>query len=441
MNILLTEILHAREARALRQQSLLQEFRCPVVCFTMNIAGPVKTSPLIRRAFDAGLAKLEDALSPYTVNSREILHEITGDEAIFSVDAKASVLKEICTAIEEAFPMGRLFDMDVLDPGGRKLERSQERCCLVCGKPGRGCAARRLHSVEQLQETTRALISAHFADMDATRISDAAVDALLEEVHTTPKPGLVDQRNNGSHADMDLPLFVISANALRPYFTRCAVIGQTTADLDATAVFPFLREAGLGAETAMLTATGGVNTHKGAIYTLGILCAAVSRLWYTGEFHPAEDRILSLCAEIAGAAAEADLRQSREDTAGLRLYRELGIRGIRGEMADGLPSISVISLPSFRDALACGYKRNHAGSIALLHLIARVQDTTLYHRGGVSGAAFAAGAAQQLLEQQPHPSVEQIEALDDAFIARRLSPGGCADLLAATYFLDALSSR
>ena len=119
-NMLLLELLNAREARAAQQQSLLEKYHCPVVCFTMNIAGPVKTSGLIRRAFDAGLAALEDALKAYPIHSREILHEITGDEAIFSVEAEASALKAACTAIEEASPMGRLFDMDVLDAAGRK---------------------------------------------------------------------------------------------------------------------------------------------------------------------------------------------------------------------------------------------------------------------------------------------------------------------------------
>ena len=436
-NTLLLEILNAREARAARQQSLLREFHCPIICFTMNIAGPVKTSPLIRRAFDAGLSALEDALHPYTIHRREILHEITGDEAIFSVNAEASALKALCTFIEEASPMGRLFDMDVLDTDGRKLERSRERACLICGKPGRSCAARRLHSVAQLQEATQQLITAHFAEGDARRISETAVNALLEEVHTTPKPGLVDQRNNGSHLDMDLPLFVASANALRPYFMRCATIGQSTAALEPEDVFPFLRDAGLAAEAAMFTATGGVNTHKGAIYTLGILCAAVARLWRTGIIHPAANTVLSLCAEIAGASAEADLACAPADTAGLRLYRQLGIRGIRGEMADGLPSLSQIAFPAFREALARGYSRNYAGAITLLHLIARVQDTTLYHRGGTAGAAFAANTARTLLEQTPYPSIREIETLDDAFISRHLSPGGCADLLSATYFLDA----
>lgn len=440
MNVLLAEILNAREARVARQQALLREFCCPVVCFTMNIAGPVKTSPLIRRAFDAGLSALAAALAEYAIHSRETIHEVTGDEAIFCVDAEASQLKSICTAIEEGSPMGRLFDMDVIDTDGKKLERSGERGCLVCGKPGRSCAAGRLHSVAQLQEATQKLIAAHFDDADARWISEKAVAALLEEVYTTPKPGLVDRRNNGSHEDMNLSLFVASAHALRPYFTRCAAIGQATADLPAASAFAQLREAGLAAEETMFTATDGVNTHKGAIYTMGILCAAAARLWHKGEIRPTADAVLSLCAEIAGAAAEEDLANAAAETAGLRLYRELGIRGIRGEMADGLPSVSQIALPAFREALDCGYSRNDAGAITLLHLIAKVDDTNIYHRSGRAGAAFAADAAQNLLKQKRFPSTEEIEAMDDAFISRRLSPGGCADLLAATYFLDMLLS-
>lgn len=438
MNVLLTEILDAREARAARQQALLQKFRCPVISFTMNIAGPVKTSPLIRRAFDAGLSSLDAILSSYTVHSREVVHPVTGDEAILSVDLDASALKEICTAIEEASPMGRLFDMDVLDVNGQKLERPRQRCCLICGAPGRVCAAGRAHSVAQLQEATRNLITAHFDAEDAARIADAAVNALLDEVHTTPKPGLVDLRNNGSHRDMDVPLFTASANALRPYFIRCTEIGQSTAGLAPDGCFPLLREAGLAAEESMFAATGGVNTHKGAIYTLGILCAAFGRLWHQGEVHPDATQVLSLCAEIARSAAEADLAAAAADTAGLRLYRKLGIKGIRGEMAEGLPSLSRIALPAFRSARDAGLDRNHAGAVTLLHLIAHVQDTTLYHRGGCDGASFSASAVRALLEQTAFPAPAQIEALDDAFIARNLSPGGCADLLAATYFLDSL---
>jgi len=441
MNVLLTEILNAREARVNRQQALLRKYRCPVICFTMNIAGPVKTSPLIRRAFDAGLAALEDALGAYPIRSREVIHEITGDEAIFSVDMDAAALKTICTTIEEATPMGRLFDMDVLDLMGQKLERGQERCCLVCGAPGRGCAAGRLHSVRQLQEVTQTLITTHFASEDATCIAATAVDALLAEVRTTPKPGLVDLRNNGSHSDMNISLFTASANALIPYFTRCATIGQETAALSPEESFPSLRKAGIEAEAVMYAATGGVNTHKGAIYTLGILCAAFGRLWHTGVVSPDPEQVLSLCAAIAGDAARKDLENAPDDSAGLRLYREFGISGIRGEMALGLPSVANIALPVFRAAQAGGLTHNDAGVLALLHLIAHVQDTNLYHRGGLHGAEFAACAVRELLERSQNPSIAQIEALDDAFIARNLSPGGCADLLAATYFLETLLTK
>lgn len=436
MNVLLNEILAAREARADRQQALLKQYSCPVVSFTMNIAGPVKTASIITRAFDYGLSELEKALQGHAIRSREILRGITGDEAMLSVDLDASQLKRICTAIEESTPMGRLFDMDVIDLNGTKLERGTERGCIVCGKPGRACASRRLHSVPELQEATRKLICDHFDPIDADRIADAAVDSLFKEVRTTPKPGLVDLRNNGSHTDMDVPLFLASAEALHPYFRRCARIGQETAGMAPPEAFPLLKEAGLEAEQTMYRTTNSVNTHKGAIYTLGILCAAFGSLMHSGDERPMPEKILNLCMWIAGDAAREDLENAEEDTFGLRLYRERGIGGIRGEMAKGLPSVSR-ALGIYRRALSNGRSANDAGVLTLLQLIAHVDDTNLWHRGGQEGAEYAARATQELLHGDP--TLQQIEALDDAFIARNLSPGGCADLLAAVYLLHSLT--
>lgn len=436
MNILLNEILAAREARVQKQQSLLQAHGCPVISFTMNIAGPVKTAPIICRAFDYGLSLLEEALSGYPVRSREVKHAVTGDEAMLCVELDAGSLKTICTDIEEGCPMGRLFDMDVLDTNGAKLERGTQRRCLVCGAPGRVCASRRFHNVTELQEATRKLICDHFDPIDADRIAGAAVRALIDEVRTTPKPGLVDLRNNGAHTDMDVPLFTASAEALRSYFTQCAQIGQQTAGQAPPEAFPLLREAGIRAEKTMYAVTGGVNTHKGAIYTLGILCAAFGWLLHTGDVSPSSMDVLNLCRWIAGDAARYDLDHAPADTAGIRLYREMGIPGIRGEMAMGLPSVSDLALPQYRAALARGLNRNDAGVTALLHLISKVKDTNLHHRGGTEGAEFASRSACGLLERGF--SLREVEALDDAFIARNLSPGGCADLLAATYLLDSL---
>lgn len=397
------------------QKTLLEQFNCPLICFTMNIAGPVKTSPLIKWGFQAGLNALLRAVP--NIKNQQVRYLPTGCEAYLSVEMPAARLKDICVQIEEATPLGRLFDMDVLDLSGQKLQRKTERGCLVCGRPGRACAAGRLHSVEVLQNTTQQILAA-----------ELAVQSLLDEANTTPKPGLVDRRNNGSHKDMCLETFVNSANALRPYFSECVAIGQQTAGQSAQDTFLLLRQAGIRAEKTMLEATGGVNTHKGAIFTLGILCGCVGR-------H--SDPILSDAA-LMGKEAEKDFLLTNTNTAGERLFLQKKLRGIRGEVADGLPSVTNIGLPMLHQALQQGLTEEQAAACTLLYLIAHVEDTNLYHRGGEEGAQFAKQAVQALLMHDSFPSEEMIQKLDDAFVERNLSPGGCADLLAATLFLHGL---
>lgn len=433
--VTLLQMLDARERRAERQTQLLHQFGRPLVCFTMNIAGPVKYTPLISRSFREGCAALETRLPP--ILHRESEETVTGCQAMYVVDGGALAIKAVCTAIEEETPLGRLFDMDVLDTEGHKLERQpsnrSSRGCIVCGAPGRGCASRRLHSVEDLQKATRTIMADHFARLDAARTAGLAVQCLLDEVNTTPKPGLVDRRNTGSHRDMDLSAFTASALALEPYFRCCVQTGMDTASLPPEETFSRLRQAGLEAEQTMYRATGGVNTHKGAIFTLGLLCGAVGRLWMPEKPFRDTDALLRETAKLAENAL-SDFR-GVPTTAGERLYRERGLTGIRGETAAGLPGAARWGLPAFRENLAKGLSPNDAGAIALLHLIAQVEDTNLYRRGGPEGAAWARAAARSLL---PSPTPARLEALDDAFIARNLSPGGCADLLAVTYFLHSL---
>jgi holo-ACP synthase/triphosphoribosyl-dephospho-CoA synthase len=200
-----------------------------------------------------------------------------------------------------------------------------------------------------------------------------------------------------------------------------------------------LREAGLAAEENMFMATDGVNTHKGAIYILGLLCGSIGRLWLPEAPIAEIKAITAECASIVSASAVSDFATADNSTAGLRLYRKYGIKGVRGEAAAGFPSALHIGLPAYKEALSKGLSQNHTGVIALLHLIAQVPDTNLYHRGGCAGARWAAESAQTLLRATPYPSIQQVEALDDAFIRRNLSPGGCADLLAVTFFLHRLN--
>ena len=440
--VTLSEVLAAREARATRQRELLKLHGQPVISFCMNIAGPVKNGPAIRRGFQEGMLRLTEALrgARLEIVCSERIDAITGCEALLAVRGDAWAIKRLCVDLEDEDDLGRLFDLDVLAPGGAKLDREQldmpPRPCLICGQAGKGCASRRVHSVAELQARTGRILRDYFARADGDRAAGQAMRALLYEVCATPKPGLVDRANSGSHRDMDIFTFVDSASALLPYLREAFAIGCQTAECPPEETFRRLRRAGLRAERAMFRATGGVNTHKGAIFSLGTACAASGRLWTPEVPCASIDDILGECARMASDAVAGDLaaiRAGEAETSGQKLYITRGLRGIRGELADGLPSVARIALPALREALARGDTLERAGVCALLSLIAGVEDTNLYARGGEEGQHWASEQAAQLAERDFDCAAAA--DLDAAFIQRNLSPGGCADLLAITYFL------
>lgn len=439
--VTLQEILDARDRRAEAQRRLLKQLARPLISFTMNIPGPVKDSPMIRRAFDEGLRMLDDALGEAGIAcaSRQITHADTGNEFLCAVKASAAAVKEICTRIEDGSPMGRLFDMDVIGLDGQKLARKEERRCLVCGAVGRGCASRRLHSLEELNAAVTRLLREGLLAMDADSVDAMVTHALLEEVATTPKPGLVDRNNNGAHRDMTLFSFQTSASALRGYWKDCFLTGAETAELPAREAFARMRPLGMDAERKMLDATRGVNTHKGAIFTLGTICGALGRLWQPEAPCGDPERIAETCAALCSEAVEADFalleKGGTARTAGERLFLHSGLRGIRGEVAAGLPAVLETGLPILEACLDDGMSRNDAGVITLLYLIARGEDTNMITRGGHALAEEMSAHLRCELRKNVLPTTERVRQLDEIFIRRNLSPGGCADLLAASYFL------
>lgn len=443
--VTLAEILAAREARVERQDYLRKRYGSTVISFTLNIAGPVKDSPLIRRAFRAGQEQLEAGLTAARLPVLECLEqtEAAGCEAQYAVEGMPREVKTLCASIEDGSPLGRLFDMDVLDCGGRKLDREEvgggPRNCIVCGAPGNGCASRRTHSAGEVQAAARHIMETHFAAADRERISVLVTRALLDEVCVTPKPGLVDRANNGSHRDMDIFTFTASAAALHPYWGNCFEIGRETAGQDPRDTFRALKPAGQAAERTMYAATGGVNTHKGAIFTLGLICGAAGRLWRADCPCRNPERILAESAAMAeGAVNEefAALNSGTARTAGETLYLKYGLDGARGEAARGFPGVLQTALPILKKAIRTGRSRNEAGAVALLYLIARGTDTNMVSRGGTDCAEAAKEQCARLLEREPFPAWETIAELDQAFIRKNLSPGGCADLLAAALFLQ-----
>ena len=416
----LTDVLEAREKRVSCQQRLLERFRKPVVCFTLNIAGPVKVDEATCYAFRVGRERLTEGLKTmgFDLLASETLVSVAGQEYLAAVNAPAEALKRLCVSLEELDQLGRLFDLDVIGTDGQKLERGAERSCLVCGKPGRGCASRRVHPVDEIRAVTQGIIQAHRTREQTRRVATAAVQSLLDEVCVTPKPGLVDRENNGSHRDMDIFTFTSSASALYPYFEACCLAGLRDRALDAETAFRRLQSLGIEAERVMRQATHSVNTHKGAIFTLGVLCAAAGRAGDTRV-----EPWLHCCAELAAS------------------YRS---SGVRGEVADGLPSVAAYGLPALRAAREKGCSFNDQCLAALLALIAHVEDTNMVSRGGNLVARRARAEAQALIdalesgaETRPLPML--MEAMNRDYVALNLSPGGCADLLAATLLVDRIT--
>ncbi len=211
MNELLTEILAAREHRAARQKELLRQYNKPLVCFTMNIPGPKKLDRDVSVGFFVGNRMLADAIGPKALLHFEESRTITGCEAYYVVDMPPRDLKRLTADIEDSHPSARLFDMDVLDTDGSKLERQSlglpRRQCLLCDKDAVICASTRAHSLEELLDRTGFLLYLAARQLFAEYIGAQAYMALQREVNTTPKPGLVDRNNRGAHTDMDMRHF------------------------------------------------------------------------------------------------------------------------------------------------------------------------------------------------------------------------------------------
>lgn len=444
MEVTLQDILLARENRVAKQKELLIRFGKPLICFTMNIAGPVKCNDDILWGFRLGKRWLDIQLADLSVLHYEEHILPTGCEGYYAVDASADVLKHRTVQIEDSAPVARLFDMDVLDAGGRKLERSElgfaPRKCLICDLNAHICGRSRTHSVEQLQQKSTALLQGAKEQEECNRIAQIAQKSLLYEVCTTPKPGLVDCRNNGSHRDMDMFTFMSSSAALVPYFTQCARIGAETRHLSPAEVFSRLRFPGKLAEQAMYQATGGVNTHKGSIFSLGILCAAAGRL---GSSMWQPEALSAQCKEMTHGLVSRELEGISGDSActtGESLFVKHGISGVRGQAESGFAQVLDIGLPALQKGLAHGLHLNDAGCGALLALIANITDTNLIHRSCFAEQQAVAATIGDLIKKTPYPTKKVLEQLDDSFITKNLSPGGCADLLAITYFLHFLCS-
>jgi triphosphoribosyl-dephospho-CoA synthase len=274
----------------------------------------------------------------------------------------------------------------------------------------------------------------------AGHVADLAKSALLAELETWPKPGLVSHMDSGSHADMDASTFEASAAAITPFYGHLTIAGASGSSMNK------LREIGLEAERAMLAVTGGVNTHRGAIFSLGLLCAAAGATWSETTRSESHWRPQVLGATVRQRWGQAIMSGPIPlHSHGTNALLKYGAGGARAQAAAGFPHAIEVGLPALRLGRRLAPKDPEAARVqGFFSILASMEDTNLLHRGGADGLRYAQEAATRFLEQG---GVEQADwreraaAVHRAFVVRHLSPGGCADLLAITLFLDALETH
>lgn len=269
----------------------------------------------------------------------------------------------------------------------------------------------------------------------AERLADMAVDALIDEADLSPKPALVDRRGNGAHTDLHLGLMHASALSLWPAFKEMA-----SAAIDIGEIGLPLREAlgriGREGEAAMLMTTHGVNTHRGAIWALGLLVAAAA-------LAPESSAAGAVTLRAARLALLEDRYAPRPLSHGAQVALRYGARGAREEAQLGFPAVLQRGLPQLKRSRARGDGEQNARLDALLAIMTRLADTCVLYRAGEEGLRAMQQGAQAVLDAGGGASLagrRRLHLLDQQLVALNASPGGAADLLAACLLIERIES-
>ena len=278
---------------------------------------------------------------------------------------------------------------------------------------------------------------------NADRIASYAVEALLVEAAATPKPGLVDRANNGAHEDMDFFTFQKSAAALAPYFTEFVRAGAGEGRSLHT-LLSELRPIGRAAESAMYARTGGVNTHKGAIFSFGVLLGAAG--WISAHGKPLmADAVLNAVRIICAGLCHTDYggQFDTPQTKGQAAYLTYGLTGVRGEAEAGFPLVWDYALPLYRVRRAKHAPLNDALVDVLLVLMAHNMDTNILGRHDLAMLQRVQEEADRIAKlggMRTERGRAALQAFDAQLIDAWVSPGGSADLAAVTHFLYEIES-
>lgn len=278
---------------------------------------------------------------------------------------------------------------------------------------------------------------------ECINIASLAVQAMLYEVSCTPSPGLVSRTSSGAHQDMDYFTFLDSAAALINPLIHCAEAGLSSSPPQD--IFNTIRQIGQLGEQRMFHKTSGINTHKGMFFLLGVCCAAAGKmLWSGADFSSLQTIIKSMTSglverELSSRYAGFKHADEFSLTHGERLFLHHGVEGIRGEVQRGLPIVFDFSLRFYRETQ--NLSKNHRLVQTLLAIMQYCEDSTILFRHSRETLRDVQERAKQIISiggVKTLPGLQAIEEMNEDFTKRKISPGGSADLLGVTVFLDLL---
>ncbi|AKL96876.1 2-(5''-triphosphoribosyl)-3'-dephosphocoenzyme-A synthase CitG [Clostridium aceticum] len=287
-----------------------------------------------------------------------------------------------------------------------------------------------------------------FKDFDICQyLSELAIKSMLYEVSATPKPGLVDRNNAGAHKDMDFFTFMASSAALSNTFYQCAKAGTGFEGKALTELMNSIRPIGIQGEKRMFRTTQGINTHKGLIFSLGII-VAVAAVQYR-EAQSLKMQVEKICDKVKSMTKGISDRElgnvskASPCTYGEKLFQKYGVKGIRGEVESGFHTVRTHSLPIFQELIKSGKNMNDTLVQVLLHLMTVTEDSNILGRHDWETLEYVKTSAREVLDRGgmfTEEGKQRIIKMDREFIDRNISPGGSADLLAVTMMFGALKN-
>ncbi len=437
-------LLEAKECRAqLRQQ--IAGMNLPSVSLNLNIPGFPKSNEITNEFFSVCLDELKMFLKAHLISlsDKEAYCRVDAAGDFFLVPLKAPLktereIKAVCETFEENHVYGRFIDVDVTDASGNMISSGKAKLCFYCRqKPADVCRHEGIHSTDELRSFLFSRMKDYcrkrFEDETASKLASHAIRAVLTEISLTPKPGLVDMVNNGSHSDMNYQTFIGSTSAIAVYFAELVHEGFCYSGKDLRKALPAIRSIGLRMERDMFAATNQVNTQKGLIFLLGLSLFTAGLVYARhGAFHTEVFRelISEICREIS--LRELVAGNDNPETHGEKVFRKFGITGARGEAEAGFPLVFEFGLP----VLNVHHELNDEVLIkAFLAIASHNNDTNILHRGGMEVLnAFKCLSNEALNDFTP----DNYNSVIDYCRKMHISPGGSADMLVVTIFIHSL---